>query len=86
MSNSECEPNKKIKLSDIENGINKAYRFGEPSYFNGELTPETIKALCKAVRAAKGVIDFVNPMFCDTDECLVKLRENLSPFDWSEDD
>ena len=64
----------KIKLSELED----FYR----NMHDCKLKSEGV-ALCKAARAAKEVIDFVNPMFCDTDECLVKLRESLSPFDWS---
>ena len=78
----------KIKLVALEKRLNNA-NYTKTMYKSPDslvISTHECAALSKAVRAAKGVIDFVNPMFCDTDECLVKLRENLSPFDWSEDD
>ena len=81
----------KIKLSEIEavatfhyvaNDLDSWRQLCDWIFFNHQ----SLIAMTKAVMAAKEVIDFVNPMFCDTDECLVKLRESLSPFDWSKDD
>lgn len=46
--------------------------------------PQLARALLKAVKvvdAAKDVVQFVNPMFCDTDECLLKMREALAEFE-----
>lgn len=39
--------------------------------------PARVEKLLAVVRAAQSVIDSVNPMFCETDECLMKLREAL---------
>lgn len=40
-----------------------------------------LRALKKVYDAGKEVIMFVNPMFCDTDECLVNLRSALSAYE-----
>lgn len=37
-----------------------------------------IRDLLAVVKAGKSVIDFLNPMFCDHDECIKHLRDALA--------
>lgn len=77
---SECKPNKKIKLSEIER-IPPYYRYdGDSPIYYLQMSIEERDALCKAVRTLKkyycDLASLPNPDY---------LWDALSPFDWSED-
>ena len=61
----------------MNNKLDELEELANEFIYKDEIAPTILKLLA-VVKAGREVIDFVNPMFIETDVCLVNLKKALA--------